>query len=178
MQRLLFLSSISGLLAAGCGDDTCGPGGAPEDGLTASSAEVTLTYGNFTSGANNDCPEVDPTTGIVSLTISGTQTGTTSTNHITFCVPRPDQLASGVMIGTDFRIIDVFGEADGCTFEFATGSVPTGTARATGLCDNGKAPAGYALVVDGNIVLRRTCPDATDMIAVALAGTVAVRSTD
>lgn len=178
MQRLLFLSSISGLLAAGCGDDECGPGGAPQNGLVASSAEVTLTYGNFTSGANNDCPEVDMSTGIISLTITGTQTGTAATNYATFCIPRPDKLADGVPIGSGLRIVDLNGEADGCTYSFVGGSVPTGTARATGLCDNGKDPAGYALVVDGNIVLRRTCPTATDMIAVTLSGTVAVQSLD
>ncbi len=178
MQRLLFLSSISGLLLSACGDDECGPGGAPDVGLVASSADVTLTYGNLTSGANNDCPEIDPTSGIVSLTVNGTQTGTSTANHITLCIPRPDQLADGVSLGTGARIVDFNGEADGCTFEFATGSVPTGTVRATGLCDNGTNAAGYALVVDGNVLLRRTCQTSTDMVAVSLSGTVAVTSTD
>lgn len=178
MRRLLFLSSISGLFAAGCGDDECGPGSAPDVGLVASSADVELKYGNFTSGANNDCPEVDISTGIVSLTITGTQSNATTTNYMTFCVPRPDQLAAGVPLGSGLRIVDFNGEADGCTYTFAGGSVPTGTARATGLCDNGKDPAGYALTVDGNVLLRRTCPTATDMIAVSLSGTVAVQSLD
>jgi len=114
--------------------------------------------------------------GLISLTIGGTQMGTN--RLVTFCIPRPDQLADGVPIGTGFRIIDFNGEADGCTFAFATGSVPTGTARATGICDNGTNSAGYALTVDGNILLRRTCQTNTDMVAVALSGTVAVTSTD
>lgn len=176
MQRLLFLSSISGLLLSACGDDECGPGGAPDVGLVASSADVTLTYGNLTSGANNDCPDPAAPAGVISLTLGGTQMGTTSL--VTFCVPRPDLLADGVSLGAEFRIIDFNGEADGCTFAFATGSVPTGTARATGLCDNGTNAAGYALTVDGNILLRRTCQTNTDMVAVALSGTVAVTSTD
>ena len=81
-------------------------------------------------------------------------------------------------VGSGFRIIDFNGEADGCTFALAQGSVPSGEASATGVCDNGKNPAGYALTVDANLVLRRTCPTATDMVAVSLAGTIAVASTD
>jgi hypothetical protein len=175
MQRLLFLSSISGLFFAGCGDDECGPADAPDVGLTASSADVTLTYGNLSSGANNDCPDPAAPAGVVSLTIGGTQMGTSSL--ITFCIPRPDQLADGVTIGSgasSMRIIDFNGEADGCTFTLATGSVPTGTASATGLCDNGTNSAGYALTVSGNLLLRRVCPTSTDMVAVELGGTVAV----
>lgn len=175
MQRLLFLSSIS-LLASGCGDDDCGPGGAPDVGLVASAVGVNLAYGNMTSGANNDCPDPAAPSGVVSLTIGGTQMGTSSL--VTFCIPRPDLLAEGVQIGGGFRIIDFNGEADGCTFALATGSVPAGTATASGICDNGTNQAGYALTVDGNIVLRRTCPTMTDMVPVALSGTVAVMSTD
>lgn len=181
MQRSLFLSSTSALLllAAGCGDDgECGPGSAPAVGLVASSADVTLTYGNFTSGANNDCPELDPSSGIVSLSLEGTQTEATTPQHVTFCIPRPDQLGDGVSFGTGVRIVDFNGEADGCTFTLATGSVATGTAHATGLCDNGTNPAGYALTIDGNLVLRRECPTMTDMVPVAVTGTVAVASKD
>jgi hypothetical protein len=182
MQRLLFLSSISGLLAAasGCGDDSCGPGDAPDTGLVASASGVQLGYGDLRSRAGNDCPEVDPTTGIVSLTIEGLQTDAfqTMTNLVTFCVPRPDKLADGVQLGSGFRIVDFNGEADDCTFSVAQGSVPTGTARATGICDNGTHEAGFALTIQGNLLLRRECTTMTDMVAVALAGTVAVRSVD
>jgi hypothetical protein len=176
MQRLLFLSSISGLLIAGCGDDDCGPGDAPAVGLVASSSEVTLTYGNLISRAGNDCPEVDPSTGIVSVSIEGKHTD--GPGLVTFCIPRPDLLDGGVSIGSGLRIIDFNAEKDGCEFQIAQGSVPTGTARATGICDNGKNKAGFALTVEGNVVLRRTCPTSTDMIAVSLAGTVAVTSRD
>jgi hypothetical protein len=173
MRHLLFLSSISALAASGCSDD-CGPGDAPEFGLVASSAEVTLTYGDLSAGANNDCPDADAPKGVVSLTLEGMQQNATSTtSFVTFCIPRPDQLPDGVPIGTGFRIIDFRGDKDGCTFEFG-GGVPTGIARATGLCDHGQNKAGFALTVDGNLLLRRTCPTATDTIAVALSGTVAV----
>src|SRR3990172_4067888 len=70
MRPSVFLSSISALAAAGCGDDNCGPGSAAAFGLLASSADVTLTYGNLTSGLNHDCPDspdVEP------LTIEGSQ---------------------------------------------------------------------------------------------------------
>jgi hypothetical protein len=176
MQRLLFLSSISGLLVAACGDDDCGPGSASDVGLVASATGVSLTYGNLTSRANNDCPDPAAPSGVISLTIGGTQMGTT--NLVTFCIPRPDQLADGVQVGSGFRIIDFNGEADGCTFALAQGTVPSGTATASGICDNGTNSAGYALTVDANLVLRRTCPTATDMVPVSLAGTIAVTSTD
>jgi hypothetical protein len=173
MRRLLFLSSISGLVATGCGDDSCGPGDAPKTGLLASSADVTLTYGNLTAGANNDCPDPDAPAGVVSLTIGGTQTDGTAI--VTFCLPRPDQLAQmDLQLGTGLRIIDFNGEKDGCMFTIEGTRPVTGTVHATGLCDNGKDSAGFALGIDGNISLRRNCPTMTDTIAVTLEGKVAV----
>lgn len=177
MWRLLFLSSISsGILATGCnGDDDCGPGSAPAFGLNASSADVTLTYGNLTSGANNDCPDPDiPIGEIVSVTIEGTQQDDT-TSLVTFCLPRPDKLQDGTLpLGTGLRIIDFNGAKDGCTYAFEGSRPVTGDVRASGLCDNAENPAGWALEIDGNISLRRTCPTTTDTIAVTLSGTVAV----
>lgn len=175
MWRLLFLSSISGgFLATGCGDDECGPGSAPAVGLIASSADVTLTYGNLSSGANNDCPDPDlPIGEIVSVTIEGTQQDGASI--ITFCLPRPDKLQTqDLPLGTGLRIIDFNGEKDDCTYAFEGSRPVTGTVHSIGLCDNAKNPAGWALGIDGNISLRRTCPTTTDTIAVSLRGTVAV----
>jgi hypothetical protein len=176
MWRLLFLSSISGgLLATGCnGDDECGPGSAPASGLTASSADVSLVYGGLSSGANNDCPDPDiPIGEIVSVTIEGSQQDTGSL--VVFCLPRPDKLANETLqLGTGLRIIDFNGEKDGCTYAFEASRPVTGTVSSSGICDNAEDPAGWALTIDGNISLRRTCPAATDTIAVSLTGTVAV----
>jgi hypothetical protein len=170
MLRLLFLSSISALVASGCSDD-CGPGGAPDFGLNASSSEVTLTYGNLTAGANNDCPDPMAPMGVISVTIAGTQKD--GMGLATFCVPRPDLLDTGVNLGTGFRIIDLNGDAEGCMFSLDPTPV-TGTAKANGICDNGKDSAGFALIVEGFVSLRRVCPTNTDNIQVSLAGTVAV----
>jgi hypothetical protein len=171
MRHLLFLSITSALLAPGCGDDSCGPGDAPAYGLLASNADVTLTYGNLSAGANNDCPAADAPSGVISMTIDGTQKDGTSL--ITFCVPRPDKLASGLQLGSEFKIIDFNGELDGCTYAFE-GGVPAGMVTASGICDNGTNDAGFALTFDGNFVLRQTCQTATNMIALSLSGTVAV----
>ncbi len=172
MWRLLFLSSISALISTGCSDD-CGPGDAPAFGLLASSADVTLDYGNLQSGANNDCPDPDAPSGVVSLTISGTQMD--SPSIITFCVPRPDLLQTmDQPIGSGFRIIDFNGEKDGCTFTYESSRPATGNAHAVGMCDNGESSAGWALAISGNISLRRTCPTMTDTIALTLDGNVAV----
>ena len=175
MQRLLFLSSISALALTGCGNDDCGPGSAPASGLVASSADVTLTYGNLSAGANNDCPDPMAPTGVVSLTVDGTQTDASAL--ITLCIPRPDLLAEmDQSLGTAVRIIDWNGEKDGCTYAFESSRVVSGTAHAVGMCDNGTNDAGWALGLTGNISLRRTCPTVSDTIAVQLDGLVAVKA--
>lgn len=174
MWRLLFLSSTSALALAGCGDDSCGPGDAPEFGLLVSSADVSLTYGGFTSGANNDCRDPMAPEGVISLTLEGTQQGTASI--ITLCIPRPDLLAkSDQQIGSGLRIIDINGDKDGCTYAYDSSRVATGTVHAVGMCDNGTNDAGYALGIEGNISLRRTCGTTIDSIAVEVGGQVAVK---
>ena len=84
MSRSLFLLAIS---VAACGDDggtTCGPGGAPMDGLTAGNgSDVALVYENLTASANNDCPDPSAPSGVISLTINGSEKG--GTGLITFC---------------------------------------------------------------------------------------------
>jgi hypothetical protein len=177
MQRLLFLSITSAALVTGCGDDECGPAGAPQYGLLASSADVTLTYGNLTAGANNDCPDPMAPAGVISMTIMGSQMG--GGGILTFCVPRPDLLSGGRQLGSEFRIIDLSGDdANGCMYSLESTRLPTGGAQAMGICDNGKNSAGFALSIDGNISFRRTCPASTDTISVTLNGIVAVTSTD
>src|SRR5215467_6481382 len=63
-----------GLATAGCGDDSCGPGGAPATGMVAGGSGVTMTYGQFTASPNNDCPDSSAPAGVVSLSIEGLQT--------------------------------------------------------------------------------------------------------
>jgi len=174
MRLLLFLSSISGLVSWGCGDD-CGPGDAPASGLVASSADVTLTYGNLSAGANNDCPDAMAPSGVVSVTVDGTQVDAAAI--ITLCIPRPDLLAKmdQPLGGTGVRIIDWNGEKDNCTFKLDGSRLITGSTHAVGLCDNGTNGAGFALGLAGNISLVRTCGMTVDSIAVELDGVVAVK---
>jgi hypothetical protein len=178
MQRSLFLSSTSLTLAAllgGCGDDTCGPGDAPDFGILASSADVTLTFGDLTSGLNNDCPDPAAPAGVVSVTIQGSQQN--GPGLITLCVGRPDLLSAGsIPLGTmGARIIDLRGDdATGCMYTFDSTRPVAGDVSATGLCDNGASSDGYALTVDGNVSLKRTCVTTIDTIAVSFAGTAAV----
>lgn len=176
MQRSLFLSSTSLLfvLTAGCGDDECGPPSGTQDaGLLASSADVILNYGNITSGPNNDCGELDPQTGIVSLTLEGTQVD--GPGRLTLCIRRPDKLQEGpVPLGTGALIIDLDGMVGDCTYAFEAARPVTGEVTAEGLCDYGQNAAGYALTVDGALSLTRMCPTMNDTIAVTFAGTVAI----
>ena len=133
-----------------------------------------LTYGNLSAGANNDCPDPMAPTGVVSLTIDGTQVDAAAI--ITLCVSRPDQLAEmDQPLGTAVRIIDWNGEKDGCTFKLDGSRLITGNAHAVGMCDNGTNSAGWALGLSGNISLQRTCGMTVDSIAVELDGLVAVK---
>ncbi|HWO25346.1 MAG TPA: hypothetical protein VNO30_41685 [Kofleriaceae bacterium] len=177
--------AIAGLAAAavigapGCSDDPCGPGGAPSTGLVASSDTVTLGYGNLSGLLGNDCPDPAAPAGVISLSIEGRQTDDAA-GLITLCVPRPDLLLDGdrtlgtTLSSADIRIIDLRGNASGCSFTLDTTRPPTGAAQATGVCDNGDSPAGFALSVDGALSLQRTCGGTMDIVSVTLRGKVAV----
>jgi len=169
-------------LLAGCGDDDCGPAGAPISGLTASSVDGTLSYGNLTWLLGNDCPAPDAPEGVVSMSIEGTQTS--GTGRFTICIPRPDLLdASPRTLGTitstaDVRIVDLGGDDDGCSYVFDATRPPTGTVVALGVCGDGLDPAGFALDFDGAVSLRRTCNGTEETVAVTLTGRVAVAKRD
>jgi hypothetical protein len=187
MQPSPFRSATSAALVvgalasglAGCSDDSsCGPMGAPTSGLTASSADVTLVYGDLTFLAGNDCPDLTVFPDIISLSLEGKQTD--GDGLITLCIPRPDLLMEGQRtLGTsqsmaDIRIFDLTGSADGCTFAFDSTRVPTGSGSGSGVCDNGNDPDGFALNLDGAISLIRDCNGTKDTVGVTLVGRVAV----
>jgi hypothetical protein len=177
MLRSLFLSSISLALVASCGDDQCGPGDAPDDGLVASSADVTLRFGNIFSGQNNDCPDAAAPPGVISLTLEGEHLD--SPGLLTFCIPRPDQLAKQpAQLGSEqARIIDLNGEVGGCRYTFDASRPVTGTLTASGLCDAGANKAGYAIVVDGALSIKlaaqqpATCTRTSHDVDVTFSGT-------
>ena len=176
MSRFLFLSSIS-LAFAGCGDDSCGPMGAPDVGLVASSDAVMITYGNLSALAGNDCPDLSQTE-VVSQTLEGTQTD--GSGMIAICIPRPDLLPEGMRsLGTslsmaDVRLIDVEGTSNNCTLTLDSSKPPAGMASGKGVCGGGDDPAGFQLTIDGAINLKRDCGGTMDTVAVTLRGTIAV----
>ena len=181
-DRRLGFALLLGALAtgsAGCGDDECGPMGAENAALLASSSEVVLTFGNLTALAGNDCPAVDPPAGVVSLSVEGRQTD--GTGLITFCIPRPDLLEGERRnLGTslsmaEIRIFDLEGtDRNSCTYKLDSTRPPTGFASGVGVCGNGTDPQGFGLDFDGAISLRRTCGATVDTIAITLTGLVAV----
>jgi hypothetical protein len=148
--------------------------------ITASSTDVMLTYGNLSSLSGNDCPAPDAPSGVVSLSIEGTQVG--GTGRLTICIPRPDLLEAGRALSTigmgDARIVDFSGMASGCTFAHDSSMPPSGTATGKGVCKNGTDAAGFALTLNGTVNLNRTCGATVDKVAVTLGGTVAVTSRD
>jgi hypothetical protein len=182
MSHSRFLSSISlALLLAACGDDHCGIGDAPDDGLNASSADVTITYTNLTAGANNDCPASDAPPGVTSLTIMGVQTNGAA-GLFTACVPRPDELGTAAPIGTSltsaFQLVDLSGtDANNCTYELDRTRPPTGTAQGINVCANGTDKTGFILTMHGAVSFIQKCGTMpqTD-VAVIIDGRVAVHA--
>jgi hypothetical protein len=179
MWRLLFLSSISAaVLLAACSGDDCGSKDAFEFGLTVSSDQVSLVFGDLTAGANNDCPDPQAPSGVISLTIAGSQMG--GTGLFTMCVGRPDQLETmPLTIGSALvHLVDLNGVdmASGCSYSLDLGHVPSGTVQGQHMCGNGTDKAGFGLVFDGHIGLHRTCGATIDSIDVGITGNVAVKA--
>lgn len=175
---LLAISALGWSVAAGCGDDDCGTGGAPASGLVATAGADTLTYGALTGGANGDCPATDAPSGLSSLTIMGTQDG--DTGFVTLCVPRPDKLDTTFQLsleraGGSAFLIDVRGGANGCRFSVDRDQPVTGTLRGEGACGDGLDPAGFALVVDAQLTMSKLCGDVEQSVATTLRGRVAVQ---
>lgn len=115
------------------------------------------------------------------MTIAGTQVGNPG-GKLTLCVPRPDQLSGGEALGIDdpasedpaVRVVDVSGADVSCEYDLDGTIAPTGTVRAEGLCD-AVGTGGFALVLDGQLTLTRTCGSIVDSVAVTLSGRVAVQ---
>ena len=160
--------------------DECGPSDAPDDGVVVTGVGVELTFGGMIAGLNNDCPINGTPEGVISMTIAGAQAGN-PTGLFTLCVPRPDQLNGGFDLGIDdpasedpaIRVVDIVGTDVDCSYELAA-AAPTGTAHSEGLCDSA-GTGGFALVLDGEITLTRTCGATIDSVVVSLSGRVAVQ---
>jgi hypothetical protein len=187
MPRSPFHSRIEraiGLLLAiaiaGCGDEPCGPGDAPDGPVRVTGAQVEWEYGGLSSLAGNDCPDPAAPTGVISLSIEG-QRIAGGPGRLTLCIPRPDLLTAGPRtLGTatssaDVRIIDLTATTSNCTFALNSSEAPTGTVTASGVCEAGDSPAGFALTIDATVKLRRTCSGASDDVSVTASGSVAVR---
>jgi hypothetical protein len=181
LSRFLLCTSLcTGLVAAsapGCGDDSCGPGGAPDTGLVASGGGVSVTYGHLSGSPNRDCPDASAPASVISLTIMGTQSD--GTGLFTLCIGRPDLLASqslnlGVDTSSQVRVVDLTASATNCTLAIDRSHPPTGTATSTGMCGNGSDAAGFALSIDASLTYTRTCGSTVDSVPVMLRGRVAV----
>jgi len=173
---LVCIALAAGALAAsvvGCSSPSCGTSGASATGLTADVAGITLTFGTLTASANNDCPATGAPAGVVSLTINGSQVG--GTGLVTFCIGRPDLIEqTSQALGTGVQVVDMTADNGSCTFAIDHTATPTGTVHTAGMCDNGTNKAGFELVIDGALSLKRTCGTTVDSVAAALSGSVAV----
>lgn len=172
-------------LLAGCADErVCGAGDAPAAGVTATIGNASITYGNFTASANNDCPASDGDR--TSITIDGVQTDPTPgmPYHMTLCLPRPGQLGGAPVALDDaalVELIDVWAELpDGCRVQLDHATPPTGTIELLGYCyDQGSQSYedGYAMKLDATITGERICDGLPrEPVTLALSGTVAVQA--
>ena len=150
-----------------CSDSDSEQCGIPSDtgtaafaGLSVSVDDISISYGNFLSSPNNDCPtDGSPT----SLTVTATQTtpDVDTTYFFTICLPRPELLnGNGATLSlaneTEAILVDVNGESDGCTYKRDAGPA-TGTITSSGFCDNGTHPDGYLLSISGTVPGIETC---------------------
>ena len=181
---LALAHALAGGASSACSDDggpSCGPGPAPAAGLTVIVGGETVTYGGFAASINNDC--TIPGSGVISVSIHGTQVG--GTGALTLCLTRPD------LIGTEpvpfaptrlppdaadrLQLVDISATlAAGCSIARDIAGVPAATATFAGYCAGGTDPAGYALTLDGTAAVKKTCAGGTTDAAGVLAGTVAV----
>lgn len=172
MSRLHFLLTTS-VLAIGCGGDVCGSADAPEFGLMVTGASTSFGFGGLAAGANNDCPDAAAPPGVISLTISGTES--TGAGLVTFCIPRPDLLADDALpLGTGVQIIDLNSSVATCTYSLDRSRPISGTVTSSGMCGNGTDLRGFSLAFNGTATLRRTCGAAIDPVDITLQGQVAV----
>jgi hypothetical protein len=178
-SRFLFSISLAAAGAAGCGggDDSCGPGGAPEVGVVAAGTGVTMSYGALSGSPNRDCQDPSGPDSVISVTIIGSQSG--GSGLLTLCISRPDLLAKqsqsfGAEPGAQVHLVDLNGTADNCMLTIDRTTPPTGTATSSGLCSDGGDPAGFALVLDAAMTLKRTCGSTVDSVPITLRGRVAV----
>jgi hypothetical protein len=163
----------------GCSSDdtSCGIGNVAQTGMKligVGTGGSDVGFGPLDAGANNDCPAPMAPSGVISLTIGGTQTGGAA--PITFCVSRPDLLGkSSLAIGTDFQLVDVNADVDGCRLSLDRSTPASGTAKATGLCGNGIDPAGFGLTLDAEVSLSKQCAGGpTQLLRVPLRGTIEI----
>jgi hypothetical protein len=170
--------ALAVLALGGCGDGECGPGDEPGGGVTVTAGDTTVTYGAFTSSPNHDCTvEGHPT----SLTLESLQTDPAPSRpfYMTFCLPRPDELAPGTISLADDRLIevvDVFAEVDGCVLSFDRTLPPDGSVTIAGYCREGLHPDGYAISLAGSLPGVRTCDGDAEPIELTLGGVAAVEA--
>ncbi|MEZ4362641.1 MAG: hypothetical protein R3B48_20790 [Kofleriaceae bacterium] len=173
---------LAALLAtvAACSSDApmCGPpaGATAASMVTAVGGGVTLAFHQLRARRNNDCPAPDAPAGVVSVTISGVQVGGTA--PLTLCVPRPDLLRGARQIGVELELIDMSAVVDACSYRLALPIAATGAVTATGVCDDGRAPAGFGLDFDVQAAVERTCGQTRDTLQMTLTGLVPVVPSD
>lgn len=178
LSRFLLCTSLAAAAgSAGCGDDSCGPAGAPAVGVVASGSGVTMTYGSFSGSPNRDCPDAAAPADVISLSIMSTQSD--GAGFLTLCIGRPDLLAHqaltfGAEPGAQVHVIDLNGTANSCMLTIDRSQPPSGTATSTGMCGNGSDAAGFALTLDATVRFTRTCGATVDTVSATLRGRVAV----
>jgi hypothetical protein len=177
-MRVIVVSLVCALAGCGGDDSACGPTNTSPAGLSVAGSGTNLFFAELMAGANNDCTPTG--SDVISLTIQGTQTD--GVGFVTFCIPQPQKLTTGLALGSDVpgdepaAILEdlVAATTDGCTYSFDPTTGVTGTVRATGICDDGTNAAGFALAVSATLAMTGSGGASCGTLDVQLAGTAKV----
>lgn len=169
------------LLVSSCGNSeepNCGP--SPTASYAAFTVVVNgenISYGDFVSSPNNDCPFPGSPT---SLTIEGRQItpSTDDERSVVLCVPQPDIFPGAATLGDDeeilngeVQLIDIFGEYADCTFSLNQAVVPTGDIAVSGFCEDGTHEDGFVMsVTNGTLGLLVDCGSGSNLASASLEG--------
>jgi len=168
MRSLVWAGLVCATGLSGCGSSkTCGASPAAQEGLGVGVPEESgpqeWTVNSMTAHRNDQCAGSD------NLTID-------APGIVTFCVPDAGKLEAGVDLGTA-TVLAFNDPFKICSMTLDPARPPTGRLTASGLCDDGTDPAGFALVVEANVPVIRKCGagQRTAYVAATLSGIVVVK---
>jgi hypothetical protein len=171
MTRALLVLALCG--ACGGGTDHCATPAATT-GATLTAGGNAFVFGQFEAAASHDCTVSE----VESMTVDGSQVSPApsgGTFHMTFCLPRPDQVGEAAVALSDDSLVQVINLSaqDGlCTLALDRSQPLGGTLAIDRFCS--EAGLGFNLTLAGTTPGIRRCGDTQESVTFQLSGQVAV----